>query len=58
MDILDSVLTAKECQITETDLVFNPHRAAYVLDELICDGIVCETSKGRVVETVRAMDGV
>ena len=30
--------------VCEVDLVFNPHKLGYVLDEMIVDGLVCETS--------------
>ena len=39
VEILDSQFS----NVCEVDLVFNPHKLGYVLDELIVDGMVCET---------------
>lgn len=42
----------------ESDLTFNPHRIHYILDELIVDGVVCETSKQAVMDTIKIMDSL
>ena len=44
--------------VNEVDLVFNPHKLGYVLDEMIVDGLVCETSIEEVTTLVTAMDSV
>ena len=44
--------------MNEVDLVFNPHKLGYVLDEMIVDGLVCETSIEDVSTLVVAMDGI
>ena len=40
VEVLDSMFK----NVCEVDLVFNPHKLGYVLDEMIVDGLVCETS--------------
>lgn len=42
--------------VCEVDLAFNPHKLGYVLDELILDGLVCETNIATVTNLVRAAD--
>jgi hypothetical protein len=58
VDILDAIMTNSKGPVTERDLTFNPHRVHFALDELICDGVVCETSKTRVCEIISQMDGM
>jgi hypothetical protein len=45
-------------QLKEADLTFNPHTIHYVIDELIVDGVVCETNKQTVIDTVKQMDAL
>ena len=44
--------------VCEVDLVYNPHKLGYVLDEIIVDGLVCETSIERICKLVHEMDSV
>ena len=55
-DILDGVYGDKIRHFKEADLTFNPHTIHYVIDELIVDGVVCETNKQAVIDTVKQMD--
>ena len=43
-------------QVCELDLVFEFHRAHYVLDELVLGGHVAEPSKRAAVRAVQAQD--
>jgi AP-1 complex subunit sigma 1/2 len=43
-------------QVCELDLVFEFHRAHYVLDELVLGGYVAEPSKRAAVRAVAAQD--
>ena len=52
VEVLDSLFK----NVCEVDLVFNPHKLGYVLDEMIVDGLVCETSIDRVCALVHQMD--
>ena len=54
VEVLD-VLFKNVCEV---DLVFNPHKLGYVLDEMIVDGLVCETSIEEVGALVQGMDQV
>ena len=44
IQVFVEVLDALFKNVCEVDLVFNPHKLGYVLDEMIVDGLVCETS--------------
>ena len=48
MEVLDTIFK----NVCEVDLVFNPHKLGYVLDEIIVDGLVCETSIEKVCQLV------
>ena len=54
MEILDNLFK----NVCEVDLVFNPHKLGYVLDELIVDGLVCETNIKEVGNLITAMDSI
>ena len=54
VEVLDSLFK----NVCEVDLVFNPHKLGYVLDEIIVDGLVCETSIDKVCSSVQQMDTV
>ena len=54
VEILDNLFK----NVCEVDLVFNPHKLGYVLDELIVDGLVCETSIKEVGNLITAMDSI
>lgn len=42
----------------ESDLTFNPHQIHYIIDELIVDSVVCETSEQAVIDTIKIMDSL
>ena len=47
LDLIQVIVEALDNQfknVSEVDLAFNPHKLGYVLDELILDGLVCETN--------------
>ena len=48
VEVLDSLFK----NVSEVDLIFNPHKLSYVLDEMIVDGLVCETSIEDIVTLV------
>ena len=52
VEVLDNLFK----NVCEVDLVFNPHKLGYVLDEIIVDGLVCETSIDRICTLVSQMD--
>ena len=54
VEILDNLFK----NVCEVDLVFNPHKLGYVLDELIVDGLVCETNIKEVGQIIEAMDQI
>ena len=54
VEILDNLFK----NVCEVDLVFNPHKLGYVLDELIVDGLVCETNIKEVCQIISAMDSI
>ena len=54
VEILDNLFK----NVCEVDLVFNPHKLGYVLDELIVDGLVCETNIKEVGNLITAMDSI
>jgi len=45
-------------QVCELDLIFNFHKAYYILDELIMAGELQETSKKGVLRVVAAQDAM
>ena len=49
VEILDNCFK----NVCEVDLVFNPHKLGYILDEMIVDGLVCETSIDDVCQLVQ-----
>lgn len=56
IQVLVESLDAQFKNVCEVDLAFNPHKLAYVLDELITDGLVCETNIATVTHLVNAAD--
>ena len=47
--ILDSVFT----DVSEVNLIYNPQTLLHILDEIIVDGIVCETNVAEVCKTLQ-----
>ena len=58
IQVFVEVLDALFKNVCEVDLVFNPHKLGYVLDEMIVDGLVCETSIDEIGAIVLRMDQV
>ena len=54
VEVLDQLFK----NVCEVDLVFNPHKLGYVLDEMIVDGLVCETSIEELCTLVHTMDNI
>ena|ERR1719469_68525 len=44
--------------VSELNLVYNPHKLQYILDEIICDGMVIETSISEVCTTLGQMESI
>ena len=44
--------------VCELDLIFNFHRAYFVLDEVIIGGMLQETSKKNIRRAIEAQDGL
>ncbi|KFG54388.1 putative clathrin assembly protein AP19, partial [Toxoplasma gondii FOU] len=44
--------------VCELDLIFNFHKAYYLLDEIICGGELQETSKKAVLRVMNAQDAL
>lgn len=42
--------------VCELDLIFNPDRVNYIIDEIVIDGLVTETNINEITKTVIAMD--
>ncbi len=42
--------------VCELDIIFNFHKAYYLLDELFVSGFMCESSKKEVLRTCATMD--
>ena len=52
--ICEIFLTTALWQVCELDLIFNFHKAYYILDELIMAGELQETNKKAVIRCVEA----
>ena len=52
IQVLVEVLDSQFKNVCEVDLVYNPHKLCYVLDEIIVDGLVCETNIERICTTL------
>jgi len=42
--------------VCELDLIFNPDKVNYIIDEIVIDGLVTETNIKEITSTVLAMD--
>ena len=51
--VLVKILDAIFSDVSEVNLIFNPHRLNYILDEIIVDGIICEINIAEVVKTIQ-----
>ena len=56
IQVFVKVLNNTFIDVTDVNLVFNPHKLQYILDEIICDGMVIETSISEVCTTLAQMD--
>ena len=56
IQVFVEILESQFENVCEVDLVFNPHKMGYVLDELIVDGVVCETDMKEVCDLIAKMD--
>ena len=54
VEVLDNLFK----NVCELDLVFNPHKLNFVLDEIIVDGLVCETNIEQICTQIGEMDTV
>jgi AP-3 complex subunit sigma len=56
IQVLVEVLDKSFENVCELDLIFNPDRLQYIIDEIVVDGMVAETSIGEIVGGLKEMD--
>ena len=54
--VLVKILDSMFSDVSEVNLIYNPHKLLFILDEIIVDGIVCETNIAEVCKTLHQMD--
>ena len=42
--------------VCELDLIFNPDKLNYIIDEVVVDGMVTETNINEIVSVLKGMD--
>ena len=52
VEVLDKVFE----NVCELDLIFNPDKVNYILDEIVMGGMVLETNLGEVLEAIAEMN--
>ncbi len=56
IQVLVEVLDRSFENVCELDIIFNPDKMNYVVDEIVVDGMVTETNIQEIVGVLKAMD--
>lgn len=56
IQVLVEVLDKSFENVCELDLIFNPDKLNYIIDEIVVDGMVTETNINEIVSVLKAMN--